>query len=1105
MHRADTLSSDYWIYDYLEGTWTPTTAWFNAFGDSISVTLLYKELPFPFQRVVRSLPLPSYNRALYENKPDSVYQALTSRQSGGSVFDDTDLTQNGSLSRGIIVGSNQDFALESGLQFELSGQLTDDLTISASLTDASIPIQPDGTTQNIREFDQVYIRLQSSKTRVEMGDVDVNLNTTEFARLNRRLQGASARTQSDYGDFGGSISVARGLFRIQNFQGQDGFQGPYRLTGGQGEEFILVVAATERVYINGQRVTRGADNEYTIDYGLGEITFTSNVLILDETRIVVEYEYIDQNFNRTLITAQAGEQFADGAVTLGATFIRQADGDELLSQQTLTESDIEVLRNAGDNIESAIVSGARLATEDERNQLVLYARLDTVEQGQTIQIFRHLPGDPRAVFTVSFSNVGEGQGSYNRIGGAVNGLLYEWVGTGQGEYEPFRELPAPIEQQMIALNGNARLTQNVEVFGELAASQFDRNRFSSLDDGNNNDLAYIGGIRINQLKTRLGEVGFSARRRFSGSQFEFFERTRDIEFDRVWNINRPFTGEEAINESQLSLTTARGASITSSIGSVQRDGYEGFRQSVGVTTTSEEAVQITYNQDWVQTDDELLTQNGNWFRHLGTVKKSVTVQQSTWSPYLSFWQEDRRERNSDTDSLLGVSERFFELGPGIETQFRTLNVNASVVYRSEDRVLQGKLQDHATAIEQRYAVTFQPSSRLQNQSEVRIRTKEFTDAFVAAGQGVNQQGLFLKSITNYQTKTDAWSGQLFYEANTQRQALLQETFIEVSPEIGQYIWDDINEDGVQQLDEFFPELTPNEGTFIRQFLPSDELLPVINLNARFRNEIAPFELFSMLSSSPVLRGIRIRSNINIQENSTTTRLEEVYFLRLQSFRGSQTIQGRIFWEKELDVLNGWGQGDLILLFNQNRGLNQRSSETIRSFNQQLELTSRYNLTSRSDVSIRTASAISQSNSNQLQNRNFNIRSFSVEPAYSVTVNRSWRASTSLSITRNTDRVPIEDVTGTILKWATNHQAFLWKKFQTNARLEVRSTNLDGASSAFGAFELTDGQGEGTNGLWSVSSSYRLSNKIRLTFNYDGRTVQDRPALHTVKMVVSAIF
>lgn len=194
---------------------------------------------------------------------------------------------------------------------------------------------------------------------------------------------------------------------------------------------MIILAGTERVYINGQQVQRGEESEYIIDYGLGEIYFTNNLLIKDETRIVVEYEYIDQNFNRTLVAAEGQGSLLNNRFKIGATVIRQADGNNLLSQQTLTESDIDILRQAGDDRNAARVSGAERVDPEEENGNVLYAQVDTVVNGQTFTIFKNIPGSDEAVFRVRFSNVGEFQGSYRRTGTSVNGLLFEWVGPNQ--------------------------------------------------------------------------------------------------------------------------------------------------------------------------------------------------------------------------------------------------------------------------------------------------------------------------------------------------------------------------------------------------------------------------------------------------------------------------------------------------------------------------------------------------------------------------------------------------------------------------------------------------------------------------------------------------
>ncbi|MBO6525027.1 MAG: hypothetical protein JJ971_14460 [Balneolaceae bacterium] len=1094
------VDSSHWQFDESIRLWSIKPEFRSRYQSVERIRIEFAAYPFAVRRVFQNREILNLDSSYYGVENDSLSQELI-QASTQSTFDDSELNQRGSLSRGIIVGTNQDFALESGLQFELSGKLTDDVSINASLTDKSIPIQPDGATQNIREFDRVFIQLQSQNTTVEMGDVDVSFEQSTFARLNRRLQGAAGYTSTKYGDYNAALSVVRGTFKSLSFAGQDGVQGPYRLSGRDGEEFVIILAGTERIYINGQRIERGQENDYIIDYGLGEVFFTNNLLIKDETRILIEYEYIDQNFNRTLVAAEAGEEFLGGRFRLGASVIRQADGDELLSQQSLTESDIEVLRGIGDNLDAAVVSGERLA-DGENDNNIRYAKLDTVFNGETYEIFKNIPGSSESIYIVRFSKVEEGTGSYQRIGSSVNGLLYEWVGPNQGDYEPFRRLPAPEQQQMVALNSSFSLSDNIELYGEWAASGYDQNRFSTLDDGDNNDFSYLSGVRIHELNSGIGRISASVQRRYSGERFEYFERTKEVEFDRKWNISRNTQTREAINEASIQVLPSSNTSIAGEYGFINQTDFRGYRQGAQLRST-EKGFLLNYNQDWVRSEDELLNQKGEWFRQKGSIGKEIFEK---WTPYIGFEQEKREERSLLSDSLLNTSFSFYEVGPGIRFNSTAIEVDASFLYRAEKRILDNEFRDQSSAMEQRLTFNYRPNNYIGTQNKIAVRSKDFTREFEEQGSA-NRRGLLIRSVTDYETESDFLNGQFFYEANTQRRALLQEAYIEVGPELGQYVWIDFNEDGVQQIDEFFPELSPNEGIFVRQFLPSDELFPVIDLKARFRNEFKPFKFLREDSDlTRVLSNMELRSRIDIAENSTTEKLQDVYLLRLNTFRNdSSTVQGRLIWEKELDVFPAIPKTDVLIGYNESHSLNQRSTESVKLFSSVFFLNSSYQIAERTRLSTDLTSGFNRSESNRLSSRNFDIRSTTISPGVQTTLNRSWQTSFSVSYASKSDQAPVVPVNARILKIINSHRAFLWRKLQANARMELRSAYVKGSSSSLGTFELTEGTGSGTNLIWSFAGSYRASELIRISFNYDGRTVKERQDIHTLKLVVSAVF
>ena len=93
----------------------------------------------------------------------------------------------------------------------------------------------------------------------------------------------------------------------------------------------------------------------------------------------------------------------------------------------------------------------------------------------------------------------------------------------------------------------------------------------------------------------------------------------------------------------------------------------------------------------------------------------------------------------------------------------------------------------------------------------------------------------------------------------------------------------------------------------------------------------------------------------------------------------------------------------------------------------------------------------------------------------------------------------------MVKIVQTNRAFLFKKIQADSRIEFRNTKLEGVPGTLSRFELTEGTGSGNHLIWSVSANYRVSDLVRFRFEYDGRTVNDRPDIHTLKLTVSAVF
>jgi len=1115
---ADTLlPKKYWDFNHQKGTWHLA----KNTGLSLplkEVTLSYRVLPFLLKRSF-------YNRKMVTWKPNindithsdsSKSESQISRvYTSNDLFGNAQINKSGSLTRGITIGTNQDLSLESGLRLDLNGQVTNDISVLATLTDQNTPIQPDGSTQNLKQFDKVFIQFKSRKSALQLGDIDVHMDSSAFARINRRLQGVDFQTRSPYGNYNVAASVERGKFRIMKFNGQDGVQGPYRLTGVNNEPFIIVLAGTERVYIDGVLLKRGEENDYVIDYSLGEITFTNKQIITSESRITVEFQYLDQKFNRTLLAAEGQDnKLLGGKLSIGTSVMREADSDNLNAQLSLTDNEINILSKAGNDPSKAVVSGVDSLTYHNQSQYVLYTRKDTVINGQPHKIYVNQPDNSRNIYRVHFSIAGDGNGSYQRVGRKLNGIVYQWVGKGAGQYDTLRTLTPPIDHKMFSVRSNYHPTQHVSFYGEWAGSSLDKNRFSNIGDNSNFDNAYLVGGKVTSTKTDIGTFSLNIDQRYTGRNFAFFDRTRPVEFERNWNITNNQQSAEKITQLESGWQATHNTHLNLSYGKINRDEFHGDRQNVSFSSHEAGLPQIDYKIERIASTDQFSKQKGDWLRQFGSAQYSFPFLTGTIKPEFGLEQETRRQRDLATvnDSLLNNSLQYIDFKPGISYQIRKFSVSAQYSYRKDDRIANNRFQRQASALTQRYGFTYQPSSAFNTINNIAFRRKKYTRYFQLNDQSQNSKGVFVRSITNYRPLHRFIDGQVYYDVSTQRKALLQETYIKVGPDIGQYVWKDLNHDGIQQIDEFFPEQNQNEGTYIKQFVPSDNLIPVIDLKTRIRNTIKPINLFQNVKDdkneifSQIINNLELNSLFDISEISTTPHLQDVYLLHLNTFRNdSTTIQGRIYWRQQIHLFPNTRRYDVRFSVSHNLSQNKEAIGISRANGLDYKVYVRYRLKRNYIIENTILTGRDKNISLNLPSRNYAIVKREWHPKVDIRLNRKINTSVELGIIKKEDRYPAKPVLLTAFNITSESRFYFGTKMQVYLLLKRRSNHLKGISSGLGTFEMTDGAGSGNSWLWNLQAEYKISDLIRASLTYDGHTTQKKLPVQSLRFVLRAVF
>ena len=262
------------------------------------------------------------------------------------------LNTSGSITRGVSIGNNQNSTLNSNLDLQITGKLSNKVSLRASIQDSKIPLQSGGYSQKLDEFDQIFIELFSDKWSIRAGDLFLENRKSQFLNFNKKVQGLA--THFEFGkpdnktDVFASVGLVRGQYAKSSFVGQEGNQGPYKLRGKNGELYVLVISGSERVFVNGILLKRGENSDYVIDYNAGEVKFNSIFPITSEMRIVIEYQYSDRSYTR--FVTYAGATHTSEKWSMGGYLYSESDLQNQPLQQNLSSDQVTILQNAGNDI-----------------------------------------------------------------------------------------------------------------------------------------------------------------------------------------------------------------------------------------------------------------------------------------------------------------------------------------------------------------------------------------------------------------------------------------------------------------------------------------------------------------------------------------------------------------------------------------------------------------------------------------------------------------------------------------------------------------------------------------------------------------------------------
>lgn len=991
------------------------------------------------------------------------------------------LKTSGYITRGITTGNNQNAVTNAAMDLTIEGKLSKDVSIRANIFDTNIPLQDNGYSQNITDFDRIFIELFSKNWRVKAGDINLINNNTFFLNFEKQVAGLEVEANiSEQSAVGASGAVVRGRFTAFNFVGIESNQGPYKIFGPNNEPAIVIVAGSDRVYVNGIQIQRGENKDYIINYNLAEIRFNTTYPITNDMRIRIEFQFSDRNYTR-FITYEKGHYKTD-SFRIDGYFYSESDAKNQPLQLSLTEEQKQILANAGNDQNLMVAESAFVDTFSENKILYRKTFLGAIET------FEYSTDPNNELYTVTFTNVGTNNGDYVLDRTIAIGNIFRYVGPNMGDYDPIVRLFAPTKLQLAVINTGYKPTQKTNISAEIALSNNDQNLFSTIDDNQNKGIA--SKLKWSQVLSDkkwklLSDVDYL----FIHKNFQTVQRFQAVEFNRDWNLMNPTGNQQQIGVA-LTLDNKKGNAISYRFNHLSfSDNFTGSKHEFRSNLRSKNTFFYA---------NASLLNNSSSLQKNSFLRAKARVEQSFSKSWLGAHID--LETNDGTSKPLGTalntSHRYKEyegyMGVGDSTKvYAKFGFN----YRNNDSIRSNRF----TEINNRK--TFYISSRLVQNKNTNLNVfanyRITENAFTANEKSLNSkiiynQGLFNNFVvlgTVYETSS----------GNVPRQDYV---YIETEPGQGFYTWRDYNNDGVKDFDEFEIAEFQDQANYLRVPLPNLRYIGTqrakwsqsLTLNAlQWKSKSGLRKVLSHFQNQTFLNVVNEQERLGNSFNLNPFDFDENALIGLNlSFRNS------IYFNRNLQNYS------VAYTYGSSRAKQQFfiGNQSNKSRIHQLEFAHKI-------AGFWLVDLLGKTSTNDLEtenfaNRNYEIDAIEFQPKISYLYNKNQRFSVfyhyKLKENQLQDFEKLDQQ-----KFGLEYLYTGAKQQQINLNFTAFFNDFRGNPNSPVGYQMLEGLQSGKNFTWSVLFNQKLNSFLHMNLNYLGRKSENAKTIHTGSIQLRAIF
>ncbi len=1011
----------------------------------------------------------------------------------------TSLQKSGNISRGISFGNNSDVVVNSTLNLQLAGKLNDKISILAAISDQNIPMQPDGNSQQIQDFDKVYIKLFSKQMSLVAGDYSLSSPAGNFMVLNKTVQGA----KYEFNPKGEKVSfktvlngsISKGKYTRQVLQTQEGVLGPYKLYGSEGEIYIIIVAGSERVFLNGRQLKRGEDADYVMDYNLGEISFTPYRPITKDHRLTIEFEYSERNFTR--FSFASFSEMTTKKSRFWFNFYHESDAKNQPLQQDLSDENKRLLSEIGDSLSWAVAPNIDSVGFDENR--VLYKKMDTTflvgNERITDTIYIYSTNADSAIYKVGFSETPPNSGSYIQKVSVANGRVFEWKtpinGIRQGNYKPVRVLITPKKKQLLTAGGEIKLKKNTKLAFEFAFSDNDINTFSDSHSADNQGYALSFSLDNRFLfKDTLRYLKTNTYFQFIHKNFSAIENYRSIEFERDWNITKTQPSNELMSGISLSWIGNKNWNAGYNFDFYRKEQiYDGLKNAINFKADGK-YVEFKAIASIVLSSDSL--KSANFIRHNATLKHKNRLLN------IGFREEAENniQNNNVTDSLLTSSYDFSEYELFIENPD-----SSKVEFRGSYKWRDNRLPKNNSFCSATYSKDIGGKFRLRFgkghtfAGAINYRRLQISDTTLTTAKeennltsGIEHNIAILRQSIRISTR---------YETGTGLEVKREFSFIEVPAGQGVYKWEDYNENGVQELGEFEPANFVDEAKYIRVFLPTDNFQKVYTNEFSSKITLRPAAVWRTKKG---LRKFASRFSNRLAYRAKKKTLS-VDYNPISVPDNAVSINTSARNILSFDQNNARFGIDYIFIQSESKTLLLGGSETVSQVKHNLNL--RYATNSSLHFGLSGEFSKKGYASDLFDGKNYNIEGYNAKTDNKYQI--SGLSFFSLSYSFDEKRNVVGTERNTAHKLTAKFRQGFKKQGSAEAKFNFVYSSFNADVNTPIAYAMLDGFLPGNNFTWELILRKNLGANLQLDLNYLGRKTGNNDIIHTGGLSLRAIF